>query len=418
MEMSYNPNIHTKAGVQSILSNTFMSGSVRISATVEDTSVKAKQDGGYIYVTPETTNEQVASAIGMTNFQVKTSNNKSVPNNAKAATGNIFVNKTYDTEYTIIVPGDVNGDGEVKSADFAMVRAAMLKQTALNNVQKKAADINGDGEVRATDFARVRSHMLRETLITIKGSMTTLNSNMSYADIIMKAAEESGISPYSIAIKIIQEVGSKGSGSVTGTYSGYQGYYNFYNWGATDGNNAVEKGLIYAKEMGWNNQYTAIVEGAKKLADSYVSVGQNTAYFYKFDCVDDVSTGLYWHQYMTNVQDPSSQASSLYNTYAKNNILDISLNFVIPVFNDMPSSCLLPTTINTSNPNSYYVNGTGVRFRSGPSTGSGSIGTFSLGETVTVLNLSAGNSNGYTWAEVKRQNGQTGYIANCYLTKC
>ena len=84
----------------------------------------------------------------------------------------------------------------------------------------------------------------------------------------------------------------------------------------------------------------------------------------------------------------------------------------------MPSACLLPTTINTSNPNSYYINGTGVRFRSGASTSSSSIGTFSLGETVTVLNLNAVNANGYTWAEVKRASGVTGYVANCYLTKC
>lgn len=417
MEMSYNSSAHNKTGVQNILSNTFMKGSVQISATVEDTSVKAKQDGMYIYVAPGTTNTEVAATIGVSNYEVTNSANKAVSNSAKAGTGYIFKNKTNNTSYTMIVLGDVNGDGEVKATDYAKIKAYIMRQTTLDNVQKKAADVNGDGEVKATDYARIKSYITDSTPIVLKGGTSTINSTMSYADIIMKAAEESGISPYSIAIKIIQEVGTNGSNSVTGTCPGYEGYYNFYNWGATDGSNAIEKGLIYAKQMGWNNQYTAIVEGAKKLADSYVSVGQNTAYFYKFDCVDDVSTGLYWHQYMTNVQDPSSQARNLYNTYEKNEILDISLNFIIPVFNDMPSSCLLPTSINTSDPNSYYINGTGVHFRTGASTSSSSQGTFSMGETVTVLNLNAATANGYTWAQVRRSNGVTGYVANCYLTK-
>ena len=55
---------------------------------------------------------------------------------------------------------------------------------------------------------------------------------MSYEEIILEAAKQSKMSPYSIATKIIQEVGSKGSDSVTGTYPGYEGYYNFYNYAA------------------------------------------------------------------------------------------------------------------------------------------------------------------------------------------
>ena len=55
-----------------------------------------------------------------------------------------------------------------------------------------------------------------------------------YAEIILEAAKQSNMSPYSIVTKIIQEVGTKGSSSVSGTYEGYKGYYNFYNLGAYD----------------------------------------------------------------------------------------------------------------------------------------------------------------------------------------
>ena len=70
------------------------------------------------------------------------------------------------------------------------------------------------------------------------------------------------MSPYSIVTKIIQEVGTKGSSSVSGTYEGYKGYYNFYNLGAYDTGNAIVNGLKYARDKGCNNQYIAIIEGA------------------------------------------------------------------------------------------------------------------------------------------------------------
>ena len=249
---------------------------------------------------------------------------------------------------------------------------------------------------------------------TITFNLDGNQRTMSYADIIMDAAKETKISPYSIAIKIIQEVGRQGSQSVSGTYAGYEGYYNFFNIGAYDSGNAIENGLKHAKEKGWNNQYTSIIEGSKYMADSYISVGQNTAYFYKFDVVDG-SNGVCWHQYMTNVQDPSSQAKNLYNTYAKNNILNASLNFIIPVFNNMPNVCNLPTTMDPSSSNSYYVNGTGVSLRSEPTTSSSKIATLSKNEVVKVIEFNKGSSDGYDWAYIERSDGTKGYVANCYI---
>ncbi len=253
---------------------------------------------------------------------------------------------------------------------------------------------------------------------TVDITMDNKTETMSYSDIIMKAAQESKISPYSIAIKIFQEVGRQGSSSVTGNYQGYQGYYNFFNYGAYDSGNAIENGLKYAKDKGWNNQYISIVEGAKLMANSYINVGQNTAYFYKFDVIDEGKNGVCSHQYMTNIQDPESQSKTLYNTYANNNMLNASLSFVIPVFNDMPSRCNLPSQIDQNNSSSYYITGTDVSFRSQPSTSSSKIGTFSKNEIVTVLDLNAKESDGYTWANVQRSNGTKGYVANCYLKPC
>ena len=249
-----------------------------------------------------------------------------------------------------------------------------------------------------------------------------------YAEIILEAAKQSNMSPYSIVTKIIQEVGTKGSSSVSGTYEGYKGYYNFYNLGAYDTGNAIVNGLKYAREKGWNNQYKAIIEGAKEIANSYTNAGQNTAYFYKWDVVGTKilqsgktqtisGSDMFWHQYMTNVQDPTSQSKSLYNTYAKNNILDEALNFVIPVYEKMPTENAMPSGLTTEDGDLYYVNCTdGLTVRETPSTSGKKIGTLYKNTVVVMLERECTEANGYKWDRVKLSNGVEGYIASKYLT--
>lgn len=246
---------------------------------------------------------------------------------------------------------------------------------------------------------------------------------MPYCQIIMEAARESKMSPYSIAIKIRQEVGVQGSNSVSGYYVAkngtvYEGYYNFFNYGAYDEGDAIANGLEYAKKNGWTNPYIAIIEGAKLMANSYTNAGQNTAYFYKWDVVGNEPSQLFSHQYMTNIQDPSSQAKSLFNTYAKNGLLNTPLNFIIPIYDDMPQVNNLPTTIDTSLNTSYYLTGSEVRLRGEPSTSAGVLATLNKYEVVKVLELSAGTANDLQWSKVELANGTIGYVASKYLSPC
>ena len=249
-----------------------------------------------------------------------------------------------------------------------------------------------------------------------------------YAEIILEAAQKSNMSPYSIVTKIIQEVGTKGSSSVSGAYEGYKGYYNFYNLGAYDTGNAIVNGLKYARDKGWNNQYTAIIEGAEEIANSYTNAGQNTAYFYKWDVVGTKilesgktqtisGSNMFWHQYMTNVQDPTSQSKSLYNTYAKNNVLDKELNFIIPIYENMPKENTMPSGLTTEDGDLYYVNCTdGLAIRETPSTSGKKLGTLYKNTLVVMLEREGKEADGYKWDKVQLSNGVTGYIASKFLT--
>ena len=269
----------------------------------------------------------------------------------------------------------------------------------------------------------------KEITYTITENNQKKTYTKHYADIILEAAKQSNMSPYSIVTKIIQEVGSKGSDSVSGTYSGYQGYYNFYNLGAYDTGNAIVNALKYAKDRDWNNQYKAIIEGAKDIANSYTNAGQNTAYFYKWDVVGTTvlksgssqkasSSNMFWHQYMTNVQDPTSQSKTLYNTYVKNKVLDANLNFIIPVYTSMPSTAVsLPSQLTTDDGDLYYVNCTdGLAVRETPSTSAKKLATLYKNTLVVMLERECATANGYKWDKVKLANGVTGYIASKYLT--
>ena len=250
----------------------------------------------------------------------------------------------------------------------------------------------------------------------------------TYSEIILEAAQQSKMSPYSIVTKIIQEVGTQGSSSVSGKYSGYEGYYNFFNLGAYDTGNAIVNGLKYAKDKGWDNQYDAIIGGAKEVANGYTNAGQNTAYFYKWDVVGTSilksgstqtvsSSNMFWHQYMTNVQDPTSQSKSLYNTYAKNGILEKGLNFIIPVYTNMPGTADMPTGFPANAENLYSVNCTdGLRVRSKASTSGSILTTLYKNEKVQVITKEYATANNISWDKIKTSSGISGYVAGKYLT--
>jgi hypothetical protein len=179
----------------------------------------------------------------------------------------------------------------------------------------------------------------------------------TYAQLIMEAAAQSGVSPYYIASRIKQEMGNTIGTASSGKNSTYPGIYNFYNIGANDSTttSAAVNGLKWAATSGsynrpWNSAAKSIINGAKYLAASYIAVGQDTVYTQKFNVTNKAS--LYSHQYMTNVQAPATEAPKTYSAYKSNNILDSSLVFKIPVYNNMPSTAVSKPA-DSGNPNNW-----------------------------------------------------------------
>ena len=281
---------------------------------------------------------------------------------------------------------------------------------------------NGDGVTRA-----------------VVASATANTYLYQYVDDIMTAASEAGINPLHIVATIFQELGRDGTPrAISGTVPGYEGLYNFYNYGATDGNGAVERGLAEARRQDWTSPRYALIDGAKKvLKNGYISAGQTTKYFYKFDVVgNEILTEnmgqktysinqFYGHQYMTNLRDPSSQAGSLFNIYADAQILNEQLTFLIPVYNNMPNDPVpVPTSLTANQQSLYYINSEkvgGINFRTSPN--GNSLGSVYKNTVVELL-----DNQGY-WSRVrivratsyvsgeKRWNSENleGYVATSFL---
>ncbi len=210
--------------------------------------------------------------------------------------------------------------------------------------------------------------ILKNTVLSNK--IYTYNENeeeirKTYGETFMDAADYSSVNPFHLATRVKQEVvKSTGlSASASGNLAPYVGYYNFYNIGAyhsTAANGAVKNGLHFAKNGGsmsaankaaclipWNNQYKAIVGGAKYIGTNYINRGQNTVYLQKFNVS---SNSTFNHQYMANVEAAKSEAQRTFTAYKT--FTDIPIVFFIPVYNNMRAE-KAPVPGNKSNPNNW-----------------------------------------------------------------
>ncbi len=64
-------------------------------------------------------------------------------------------------QVTIVVSGDISGDGVVSVTDFVNLKAHLLRISPLTGVGESAADLNGDGSVTLTDFILLKAILLR-----------------------------------------------------------------------------------------------------------------------------------------------------------------------------------------------------------------------------------------------------------------
>lgn len=243
-------------------------------------------------------------------------------------------------------------------------------------------------------------------------------SGSTFAQIMLDAGISKQISPYHIASRIKQEIVLSGGGpsrSVTGTVSGFEGVYNFFNIGASTGAGAIEKGLEYASRKGWKSPELAIIGGAESIAKNYIAKGQDTLYLQKFN-VDSQDGSLYNHQYQANIQAPQSESKKIHDSYKALGILDAGLNFIIPVYENMPQTVSpLPNNEYKVVTENVMVTDTNINIREAKSTSSTVIAKVNTGDVLLRIEKGITKVNDYIWDKVVLSDGQIGYISTQFV---
>lgn len=259
-----------------------------------------------------------------------------------------------------MIKSNASGDYNVSTGKYVQKDAGWVRTTRAmtayfldprNFLDEKGAFVFEGNEYNASrqNLAGVEAilsgtFMSNKKISYINTSGKTVKLDVTYGETIWAAGVENKVSPYYLASKIKQEVTVNGnpSGSVTGTYVGpssgvkYTGYYNFYNIGATDGTYPIENGMKRAKKEGWDSPVKSIEGGAKFIENGYISKGQQTSYFQRFNVNPQAYYNTYTHQYMTSIFGAAAEALSTYNGYNKIGLLSDERVLYIPVYDNMP----------------------------------------------------------------------------------
>ncbi len=357
--------------------------------------------------------------------------------------GKNLVPKSYNDRWKNTKPGEYNVEvdaGWVDSSKQAVLYT-MDPRNFLNEVRifqfEELSFNSSTNSVDGIEKILYGTEFYNQIVSYLTSSGSTVTMTKKYSDLIYSAGIQSKVSSYHLASRIKQEVGPFLShSSISGKVAGYEGLYNFYNIGATSSSEpmgAIINGLKYARNgngaseatktkylIPWNTKERAITGGGIFIGSSYINVGQNTIYLQKFHVHDTNNGELFWHQYMTNVLAPYSEANIVYKGYANSNLLDLNINFIIPVYNNMPeiqeeSPAINPSDFEEDNTKVYANVQTILNVRSGPSTSYEKITSVSKNEVMT--RIAKGKQSGELWDRVILENGIVGYVFQNYLEK-
>ena len=355
--------------------------------------------------------------------------------------GKNLVPKSYSDSWKNTTPGEYNIEVDAGWVDCSRqaVEYTMDPRNFLNEVRifqfeglsfdEKTNNIDGIEKILyGTEF-------YNRIVDYVDGTGNTITTQSKYSDLILEAGKTSKVSSFHLASRIKQEVGPFLShSSISGTVAGFEGLYNFYNIGATSSSEpmgAIKNGLQYAKDgkganeqtkdkylIPWNNKSRAITGGGIFIGSSYINIGQDTIYLQKFHVTSNNGGELFWHQYMTNVLAPYSESKLIHTGYKNSGMLEDSISFIIPVYNNMPEIPVQSPNIKesdyTSDNTKVYADVTStLNIRTGPST-SYEILT-SIDRTVVMTRLAKGKQSGELWDKVQLPNGIIGYAFQSYL---
>ena len=102
---------------------------------------------------------QIKKDLNSSEFKIKDHKNNEILDDTKIGTGmKLEVN---NTEYVLVIQGDLNGDGDITTIDISKLREQIIEREMLQNEYKLAADINGDEKITLTDLSQLKGEIIK-----------------------------------------------------------------------------------------------------------------------------------------------------------------------------------------------------------------------------------------------------------------
>lgn len=258
---------------------------------------------------------------------------------------------------------------------------------------------------------------------TIDGIQKQVNDSFlqDFATDVKNACENVNINPYFVIARLFQEQSRNGSGTIYMDGGDGKQYFNPFNIGAVVGKD-YETALAKAKECGWDTMQKGLEGGINLLKNKYINKQQHILYLNKFDVNPASNHGFYGHQYMQNVSAAYSEAHTFRSAYINTGTLDNTIQFVIPVYENMPAEVAARPSGGTDvDPTADRVvvktsSGIGVKVRNKENPDN-VIVKLPDGTKGTRIATNVLEYLGFSWDEVRFDNGVQGIVATDYLQK-
>jgi ribosomal protein L23 len=131
--------------------------------TLVSSSDYAMENGYILHVKPQTTVQSLLTQFENENLVVQDPSGNAIGSSAVVGTGatvNLYNGDLVVQRVTVVILGDVDGNGIVDATDYLRIKAAALGKLALNEAENLAADIDKDDIIAPNDYAKVKEYFL------------------------------------------------------------------------------------------------------------------------------------------------------------------------------------------------------------------------------------------------------------------
>ncbi|MBE6677348.1 MAG: hypothetical protein E7597_00940 [Ruminococcaceae bacterium] len=136
---------------------------------IKSSSGYSRTENNYLFSVSESTDvATLASNFDNVGLIVRNNSGTEISTSAKVGTGytvSLELNGTLIDSVTVVVKGDLSGDGAINTTDMAAMRK-LLTAFAPADLQKAAADLTGDDTLNTTDLLILRKHCSGKNLIS------------------------------------------------------------------------------------------------------------------------------------------------------------------------------------------------------------------------------------------------------------